>query len=80
MCVCVCVLEHVRHLAHTPSPALTHPSYCLQAVAAEFRGKLKAADLDELWTHFSRLQFGWASTELQVRGGRWTVGGWVGGW
>ena len=37
-------------------------------MGAEFKGRLKAAELDELWTHFSRLQFGWASTELQVGG------------
>lgn len=37
-----------------------------QAVAKEFRGRLKADELDELWAAFSRLQFGWASTELQV--------------
>ncbi|KAI7843592.1 hypothetical protein COHA_002834 [Chlorella ohadii] len=35
------------------------------AVAKEFRGRLKADELDELWAAFSRLQFGWASTELQ---------------
>ncbi|PSC71927.1 potassium channel SKOR [Micractinium conductrix] len=35
------------------------------AVSSEFKGKLRPADLDALWTHFSRLQFGWASTELQ---------------
>lgn len=46
-----------------------------QAVAKEFRGRLKADDLDELWAAFSRLQFGWASTELQVGRGRnrWNV-------
>ncbi len=38
----------------------------LQAVAKEFRGRLRAGELDELWAAFSRLQFGWASTELQV--------------
>lgn len=38
-------------------------------MASEFKGKLKAAELDALWTHFSRLQFGWASTELQVGAG-----------
>jgi hypothetical protein len=39
----------------------------LQAVASEFQGQLKAADLDALWSRFSHLQFGWASTELQAR-------------
>lgn len=49
-----CPLD-ARPLSHT----------LLQAVAAEFKGQLRAADLDELWTRFSSLQLGWASTELQ---------------
>lgn len=64
-----CVEEPTLALTPTPNTH-THlpfyPSTPLQAVAAEFRGKLRAADLDTLWTHFSSLQFGWASTELQV--------------
>lgn len=35
------------------------------AVTSEFNGELKPAELDALWSHFSRLQFGWASAELQ---------------
>ena len=51
------------------------PAEPLQAVAREFRGRLKADELDELWAVFSRLQFGWASTELQVC---WFAGVWIG--
>lgn len=35
-------------------------------MTSEFNGELKPAELDALWSHFSRLQFGWASAELQV--------------
>ena len=52
-------------LAAHPPACPSHPCCALQAVAAEFKGKLRADDLDALWAHFSRLQFGWASTELQ---------------
>lgn len=80
-------LHPTRPLVRRP-PA---PAHAPQAAAAEFRGKLRAADLDALWTRFSRLQFGWASTELQAGGARaggaalptWRAGGGAGapaGW